>query len=75
MKSPKQILRDLIERWQMYGSLYDKKHGPGNKPGDAIKRLPVDEREELSKLKAEDIENDRWPYYDGWYDTEEKRNR
>lgn len=75
MKSPKQILRELVERWQGYGTLYDSKRGPYNKPGDAIKRMSAQEREELSKLKAEDIENDRWPYYDWWYGEEKKRNR
>lgn len=69
MRSPKQILRDLVERWQGSALYYDK-GSTGAKPGIAVTSLSKEDREVLSKLKAEDNENDRWPYYDDWYGKE-----
>ena len=68
-KSPKEILRKLVERWQYYSLVSsnrvktaDGRYRPAGKPGETIERLSEEDREILKELKAKDIEKDNYPF-------------
>jgi len=79
MKTPKQIIRQLVERWQFSDVLSSNTvktlaghHRPAGRPGDAIKRLPQEEQDMLKELRAEDMENERWPNSDIMRDSSDE---
>lgn len=72
------VIRRLVEQhmgWPMLSSLREKTdtgYRPYGKPGEAIERLSPEERELIQGLTSKDMENERWPFYDGWFDKTEE---
>ena len=83
MKRPIDVLRQLVEQNLMYRWLISSKERttaghlrPSGRPGDFLDRMKPEDYAALYELKAEDMENDRWPLHDWQFDeTEEDKQR